>query len=64
MRSKLIQAFNTVLKVPEDSLLIISQIVGMLHTASLLYVWILLLPTFLPSFLAWLTGSKKKESMM
>lgn len=38
MRSKLIKAFNTVLNVPEESLQIISQIVGMLHTASLLYV--------------------------
>lgn len=41
MRSKLMRAFNTVLDVPEDRLDTIGRIVGMLHTASLLYVLLL-----------------------
>lgn len=36
VRSKLIQAFNTILQVPQPHLDTISEIVGMLHTASLL----------------------------
>lgn len=35
-RKQLITAFNTWLKVPEESLAIITKVVGMLHTASLL----------------------------
>lgn len=37
IRKQLIAAFNAWLKVPEESLLIITRVVGMLHTASLLY---------------------------
>jgi hypothetical protein len=36
IRSQLIGAFNAWLKVPPESLAIISKVVGMLHTASLL----------------------------
>jgi len=36
VRSQLIAAFNTWLNVPEESLAIITKVVGMLHTASLL----------------------------
>jgi geranylgeranyl pyrophosphate synthase len=36
MRSQLIQAFNTWLKVPEKSLAVIEKVISMLHTASLL----------------------------
>ncbi|KAK4921227.1 geranylgeranyl diphosphate synthase 1, partial [Elasticomyces elasticus] len=36
IRSQLIAAFNDWLKVPEESLKIITKVVGMLHTASLL----------------------------
>ena len=36
MRKQLIAAFNAWLKVPEESLVIITRVVGMLHTASLL----------------------------
>ena len=36
MRKSLIKAFNAWLKVPEESLAIITKVVGMLHTASLL----------------------------
>ncbi|KAL6715514.1 geranylgeranyl pyrophosphate synthetase [Lecanora helva] len=36
IRKQLIAAFNAWLKVPEESLAIITQVVGMLHTASLL----------------------------
>jgi geranylgeranyl diphosphate synthase type 3 len=36
IRSQLISAFNCWLKVPEESLAIITKVVGMLHTASLL----------------------------
>ena len=36
IRSKLIQAFNVWLKVPEDKLAIINEITKMLHNASLL----------------------------
>ncbi|KAF2453650.1 geranylgeranyl diphosphate synthase [Lineolata rhizophorae] len=36
IRSQLISAFNAWLKVPEDSLKVITKVVGMLHTASLL----------------------------
>lgn len=36
IRKQLIGAFNTWLKVPERSLAIITEVVGMLHTASLL----------------------------
>jgi len=36
IRSQLIAAFNAWLKVPEQSLSIITKVVGMLHTASLL----------------------------
>ena len=38
IRKQLIGAFNAWLKVPEESLVIITKVVGMLHTASLLYV--------------------------
>lgn len=38
IRRQLIAAFNVCLKVPEESLMIITDVVGMLHTASLLYV--------------------------
>jgi len=38
IRSQLIAAFNAWLKVPPESLDIITKVVGMLHTASLLYV--------------------------
>lgn len=38
IRRQLIAAFNVCLKVPEGSLAIITEVVGMLHTASLLYV--------------------------
>ena len=38
IRKQLISAFNRWLKVPEQSLAIITKVVGMLHTASLLYV--------------------------
>jgi len=38
IRKQLIAAFNVWLKVPEESLAIITKVVGMLHTASLLYV--------------------------
>ena len=37
IRKQLIGAFNAWLKVPEESLIIITKVVGMLHTASLLY---------------------------
>ena len=36
IRSQLIAAFNTWLKVPTESLAIITKVIGMLHTASLL----------------------------
>jgi geranylgeranyl diphosphate synthase type 3 len=36
IRTQLIAAFNAWLKVPEDSLAIITKVIGMLHTASLL----------------------------
>ena len=39
IRKQFIAAFNAWLKVPEESLVIITKVVGMLHTASLLYVW-------------------------
>lgn len=38
IRRQLIAAFNVCLKVPEESLMVITEVVGMLHTASLLYV--------------------------
>jgi len=38
IRSRLITAFNAWLKVPEESLKVITKVVGMLHTASLLCV--------------------------
>jgi len=38
IRKQLIAAFNAFLRVPEESLMIITEVVGMLHTASLLYV--------------------------
>lgn len=38
IRKQLIAAFNAWLKVPVESLAIITRVVGMLHTASLLYV--------------------------
>ena len=38
IRKQFIAAFNTWLKVPSESLDIITKVVGMLHTASLLYV--------------------------
>ena len=38
VRTQLITAFNMWLRVPEESLKIITKVVGMLHTASLLYV--------------------------
>ena len=38
VRSKMIDAFNVWLQVPEDDLLIITKVIGMLHSASLLYV--------------------------
>lgn len=37
IRSQLIAAFNKWLNVPAESLEIITKVVGMLHTASLLY---------------------------
>lgn len=40
IRKQFIAAFNAWLKVPEESLAIITRVVGMLHTASLLYVHI------------------------
>ena len=36
IRAQLIAAFNEWLKVPEESLVIITKVIGMLHTASLL----------------------------
>lgn len=36
IRSRLIQAFNIWLDVPEEDLKVIKRVVGMLHTASLL----------------------------
>lgn len=36
IRTQLIKAFNDWLRVPEESLMIITKVVGMLHTASLL----------------------------
>ena len=38
LRTQMIAAFNAWLQVPERSLAIITKVVGMLHTASLLYV--------------------------
>lgn len=38
VRKQLIAAFNVWLKVPEESLAVITKVVGMLHTASLLYI--------------------------
>lgn len=38
IRTQLIKAFNEWLRVPEESLAIITKVVGMLHTASLLCV--------------------------
>lgn len=38
IRAQLIGSFNQWLKVPEESLAVITKVVGMLHTASLLYV--------------------------
>jgi geranylgeranyl diphosphate synthase type 3 len=38
IRSQCIAAFNLWLKVPEERLEVITRVVGMLHTASLLYV--------------------------
>jgi geranylgeranyl diphosphate synthase, type III len=38
IRSQLITAFDAWLKVPEESLKVITKVVGMLHTASLLCV--------------------------
>lgn len=38
IRAQLIGSFNQWLKVPEESLTVITKVVGMLHTASLLYV--------------------------
>lgn len=38
IRTQLIAGFNAWLKVPEESLAVITKVVGMLHTASLLYV--------------------------
>lgn len=41
IRKQMIAAFNAWLKVPEDSLAIITKVVTMLHTASLLYaIWV------------------------
>lgn len=40
IRSQLITAFNHLLQVPEQSLAIITKVVGMLHTSSLLYVFL------------------------
>ena len=37
IRKSLIRAFNAWMNVPEESLAIITKVVGMLHTASLLY---------------------------
>lgn len=36
IRKQFIAAFNAWLRVPEESLIIITKVVGMLHTASLL----------------------------
>jgi geranylgeranyl diphosphate synthase type 3 len=38
IRAQLISAFNEWLRVPEESLTVITKVIGMLHTASLLYV--------------------------
>jgi hypothetical protein len=38
IRSQLIASFNEWLRVPEEKLAVITKVVGMLHTASLLYV--------------------------
>lgn len=38
IRRSMISAFNVWLKVPEERLAIINKVVGMLHTASLLYL--------------------------
>ena len=38
IRRKFIHAFNEWLRIPEEKLNIITEIVGLLHTASLLYV--------------------------
>ena len=38
IRKQFIAAFNVWLKVPQESLVIITKVVGMLHTASLMYV--------------------------
>jgi len=43
IRSQLIAAFNAWLKVPQQSLEIITKVIGMLHTASLLYTTLLAL---------------------
>ena len=43
IRKQLIAAFNAWLDVPEESLEIITKVVGMLHTASLLYVYQILI---------------------
>lgn len=37
IRGKLIEAFNSWLKVPSDELSVIAKVVNMLHTASLMY---------------------------
>lgn len=62
IRAQLIAAFNAWLKVPEQSLTVITKVVGMLHTASLLYY------PFIPSLLTLLiyrsesTTSKTRPS--
>ena len=38
IRKRLISAFDVWLKVPEESLAVITKVIGMLHTASLLWV--------------------------
>lgn len=43
IRSQLIAAFNAWLEVPQQSLEIITKVIGMLHTASLLYTTLLAL---------------------
>jgi Polyprenyl synthetase len=47
IRKQLISAFNSWLKVPPESLEIITKVVGMLHTASLLFVGFRLLCRYL-----------------
>ena len=53
IRAQLIAAFNAWLRVPEESLAIITKVIGMLHTASLLYVSNCLCTYYDNFFLQW-----------